>query len=696
MSLGGKVLDDRFELLELVGAGTSGEVYRARDRRDGALVALKIFQVESQAIPQARERFAQEASLLTRIRSPHVVRVVHAGAAGPTIYYAMEYLEGLDLTRWLKSRGLPDARTAVTLMRDLARGLLAIHEAGIIHRDLKPDNIMVDAAGAPRIADFGLARTLHGGAIRTHTGMLLGTPGFMAPEVLKGGRAQPSSDVYALGILAFTIACGRTPFRATSMAEVLQEQLRGLENHSFGFLPLELVKLVQRMTQVDPAARPDTAEVVAILEREAGREVAAPLSTRAMLRGDGASASGERAAQVTRSYEDDIVAAILDHPSEAARRVLPGPPKPPSAAPAARGRRPTALALGALGLSLVLGWVWGTGAGRDPGPAPPDAGGDEAALEALTERLVDFHLGALINEAYVNCVPGRLDQTARDARDHWKRDIREDLQAAVRRRDAVAALAELRPRLRPETWRRPPQDPAHRAAWTRARRRLLALLDQLRMANAFDRAMGGDGTLVPLVDELVGTALTARLDLASTGRGDTARGALRLFSPCQYLSSHPGTPRLLIVLQGATAVGEEGQKYCWGTDTSRFESELVVPFPARFPVVPPGDVALSLGIFELAPFAYLQVELLDGEGNTLLDTFVHTPALPSLQRAGLASTMSWDAARYTLSLPAPLVEGARRLRIRYRDLLESEDPDYVHWTLLAGVGILTAPATSEP
>lgn len=200
---------DRYELLEELGAGAMGVVYRARDpglRRD---VAVKLMRPELFAASGGdplRARFRREAKLLARLSHGNVVPVYDSGESAQGLYIAMEYVAGRSLTDWLQERR-PTGAEIVNVFLQVGRGLAAAHEAGLVHRDVKPDNLLVGDDGRARIADFGLAvQTVappQAGTTRvdltrlTQTGALLGTPAYMAPEQLTGRQADARADQYA-------------------------------------------------------------------------------------------------------------------------------------------------------------------------------------------------------------------------------------------------------------------------------------------------------------------------------------------------------------------------------------------------------------------------------------------------------------------------------------------------------------------
>ncbi len=181
-----------YEILSLLGQGGDGVVYRARHRPLGRLVALKMRLDADNVQPQSLARFRMEAETLARLQHPNIVQVYEVGSAGGRPFFAMEYVEGGALSARLGGRPQP-ARDSAALVETLARAVHAAHQAGVVHRDLKPSNVLLaesattETFGTPKISDFGLAKRVQVDPGLTHTGELLGTPGYMAPEQARRG-----------------------------------------------------------------------------------------------------------------------------------------------------------------------------------------------------------------------------------------------------------------------------------------------------------------------------------------------------------------------------------------------------------------------------------------------------------------------------------------------------------------------------
>src|SRR5581483_6996775 len=175
-----------YELLETLGTGATGTVYRARHKLLGREVALKVVRFPSGEEKDARARFAREARAAARLDHPNVARLLEVSGEGePEPYLAMELVRGESLRSRL-ARGPLDEETALALVSKVARGLHHAHERGIVHRDLKPENVLIDESGEPKVVDFGLARDARDELKLTQTGAILGTPIYLAPEQVRG------------------------------------------------------------------------------------------------------------------------------------------------------------------------------------------------------------------------------------------------------------------------------------------------------------------------------------------------------------------------------------------------------------------------------------------------------------------------------------------------------------------------------
>ncbi len=211
-----------YELLEEIGRGGMGIVYRARQVGLDREVAVKMILRGPLASGVDRQRFRVEAEATARLEHPHIVPVYEVGESRSGPYFSMKYIRGRTLSSLLASQPLPP-RKAARILAAVARGIDFAHQHGILHRDLKPSNILVDQHGQPLVTDFGLAKRTSHLSVITQTGDILGTPAYMAPEQAAGDRGQvgPASDVYSLGAILYHMLTGRSPFQAASTVDTL-------------------------------------------------------------------------------------------------------------------------------------------------------------------------------------------------------------------------------------------------------------------------------------------------------------------------------------------------------------------------------------------------------------------------------------------------------------------------------------------
>jgi hypothetical protein len=211
-----------YDLLEELGRGGMGVVYKARQIGLDRPVAVKMILAGRHAGPDALARFHEEAKVVASLRHPNVVQMYDAGVHEGLPFFALEFVGGGSLDGKLSGQPLP-LREAAELTKTLASAIEVVHRCGIVHRDLKPANILLDADGTPKIADFGLAKMVSDDRGRTATGAVLGTPSYMAPEQAGGRKREigPAADVYALGAMLYQMLTGRPPFVGETALDTL-------------------------------------------------------------------------------------------------------------------------------------------------------------------------------------------------------------------------------------------------------------------------------------------------------------------------------------------------------------------------------------------------------------------------------------------------------------------------------------------
>jgi serine/threonine-protein kinase len=212
-----------YELLEELGRGGMGVVYKARQRNPERIVALKMILGGELASAADLARFRGEAQSAARLEGhPNIVAVHEVAEVNGQPYFSMKYIEGTTLARLVAENPLPP-RTAARHVAAISRAVHYAHQHGILHRDLKPSNVLIDAQGEPHVTDFGLAKRVEGGGSLTQTGAVVGTPSYMPPEQASGHRGElsPASDVYSLGAILYELITGRPPFKAASTFDTI-------------------------------------------------------------------------------------------------------------------------------------------------------------------------------------------------------------------------------------------------------------------------------------------------------------------------------------------------------------------------------------------------------------------------------------------------------------------------------------------
>jgi len=258
----GTVFAGRYEVLEELGTGGMGRVYRVFDRKLEEEVALKLIRPEIAADRKAIERFRNEIKIARKITHKNVCRMYDLGEAEGTSFITMEYVPGEDLRSVIHRMKALTIGTSTSIARLVAEALAEAHRLGVVHRDLKPGNIMIDKDGNAKIMDFGIARSLLGRAL-TGEGAAIGTPEYMSPEQVEGEEADARTDIYSLGIILFEMIVGRAPFEGATPFAIANKHKsesppdpRKLNPQ----IPAELSQLILRCLEKEPARRFQSAE----------------------------------------------------------------------------------------------------------------------------------------------------------------------------------------------------------------------------------------------------------------------------------------------------------------------------------------------------------------------------------------------------------------------------------------------------
>ncbi len=254
----GRLLDGRYAVTARIAHGGMATVYQATDTRLDREVALKVMHAELARDEEFVRRFIGEARSVARLSHQNVVAVFDQGADGPFLYLAMEYVPGRTLKEVLRDRGRFSPAAALEIMTGVLDGLAAAHASGIVHRDIKPENVLLTADGRIKVADFGLARA-QSAAGHTRTGLLIGTPSYVPPEQVTGGRTGPGGDVYSAGVMLFELLTGRLPFTGDTPLSVAYQHVNTdipAPSTLVSGIPAAVDQLVLAATSRDPARRP--------------------------------------------------------------------------------------------------------------------------------------------------------------------------------------------------------------------------------------------------------------------------------------------------------------------------------------------------------------------------------------------------------------------------------------------------------
>jgi serine/threonine-protein kinase len=258
----GTVFADRYEIIEVLGSGGMGQVYRVDDTKVKEEVAIKLIRPEVAADTKTIERFRNELKLARKIRHKNVCQMFDLGEFEGIHFITMEYVTGEDLKSLIRRMKIIPTGTAVSLSEQICEGLAEAHRIGVVHRDLKPSNIMIDKAGNARIMDFGIARSAMSDAM-TGADTIIGTPEYMSPEQVEGKEVDQRSDIYSLGVVLFEMLTGERPFKGdTSLSIALKHKSEAPPNPKWlnDQIPDKLSRLVLMCLEKDKERRYQSAE----------------------------------------------------------------------------------------------------------------------------------------------------------------------------------------------------------------------------------------------------------------------------------------------------------------------------------------------------------------------------------------------------------------------------------------------------
>jgi len=258
----GSTFADRYQIIEELGKGGMGKVYRVLDKKLNEEVALKLIKPEIASDKKTLERFSNELKIARKIVHKNVGRMYHLSEDKGTYYITLEYVAGENLKSSIRRFGLLPIGKTIFLAEQICEGLAEAHRLGIVHRDLKPSNIMIDEEGNARIMDFGIARSLKERGI-TGEGMMIGTPEYMSPEQVEGKEVDQRSDIYSLGVILYEMVTGGVPFSGDTPLTVAVKQKTEVAQDPRRLnaqLPEDLSRVILRCLEKDKEKRYQNAE----------------------------------------------------------------------------------------------------------------------------------------------------------------------------------------------------------------------------------------------------------------------------------------------------------------------------------------------------------------------------------------------------------------------------------------------------
>jgi tetratricopeptide (TPR) repeat protein len=274
----GQKFGGRYVIIEEIGRGGMGRVYKAHDQELNINLALKMIRPELVSNPEAVRRFRTEILLARALTNENIIRIFDLGEEEGIKFIAMEYVKGQNLGEMIRASGRLDVRSAMAIARQTCSGMATAHEKGIIHLDLKPPNILVDTSGKVRVADFGLAKSLET-RDSTLTAATVGTPAYLSPEAAEGKATDARSDIYSLGIILYEMVTGKRPFESETAAGYLHQHIQAKPVPPSSLnpqVPVSLEKVILKCLEKDPAKRYKTArDLLRALTEESRRSEAA-------------------------------------------------------------------------------------------------------------------------------------------------------------------------------------------------------------------------------------------------------------------------------------------------------------------------------------------------------------------------------------------------------------------------------------
>jgi len=257
------LLNDRYQLLEKLGAGGMADVFRARDLMLDRYVAIKVLRQDYSSNPDFQNNFRMEARSAANLSHPNIVTVHDFGFADNLLFIVMEYIPGKDLKQLIRERGRFSVAAGIPLIVQACAGLGYAHRAGIVHCDVKPHNMLVSPDGRLKVTDFGIARALATMTPGEKTDLVWGSPLYFAPEQARGEALSPASDVYSIGVVMYELLSGTPPFTASTPSELarLHMSARPIPIREYiPEIPAALEEIIMKVLSKEPSARYRTAD----------------------------------------------------------------------------------------------------------------------------------------------------------------------------------------------------------------------------------------------------------------------------------------------------------------------------------------------------------------------------------------------------------------------------------------------------
>jgi len=389
-----------YEIVEELGRGGMGVVYKGYESSLGRYVAIKVLAAAMAHDPVFVERFLREARAMAALNDPHIIQIYFIGQDEDQTFFVMEFIDGESLSDWIKRDHRLPASDALKILMDAAQGLATAHSQGVIHRDIKPGNIMITTRGVVKVADFGIALASNDVSQKlTNTGALVGTPGYLSPEVCLGKPVDQRSDIFALGIVLFEMLTGRMPFNSESplklMLDVVEADIPDIREINPD-IDEEVTRILGRMLAKNPVDRYQSCdELIADLKKHPLVMQGGPLQLRPWTASDASKST--MVGVPTPITRDTRPPRMATPPPQVGARTQPSaaghtpaaatvqtlPPTPSAAPPPARSKA-LPIAAAAVVVLAALGWgIYNFGIRGQPeapvplatpaAPAPPPA-----------------------------------------------------------------------------------------------------------------------------------------------------------------------------------------------------------------------------------------------------------------------------------------------------------------------------------